>query len=156
MTNSISPMVHCPKFDLAIIELADTYGVLLFGDFEQAMEQEKTHIRLRQKGFDDLVLERIWKNQLIVSHVSVQNGDLMRDPEIEFFYHSERLEEKKFQPINFRNDYVGYDNRFATLNNGRLITFNTVKTKDAIDFLPDWAENIRSQGWLDKSQVEII
>jgi len=41
-----------------------------------------------------------------ISHTGIQNGDLMRDPEMVFQFH-DHGEVQVAEPISFRNDYMG-------------------------------------------------
>jgi len=43
---------------------------------------EKEYITLKSSGFMDLVLEKLYKNTMSLTHYYEMNGDLVRDPDI--------------------------------------------------------------------------
>ena len=68
-------------------------------------------VRIHVDGYMPLVVEAIGQSgdggQLIaLSHTTVQNGDLMRDPEIVFEIR-EIAKAHTAEPLSYRNDFVG-------------------------------------------------
>jgi len=84
-----------------------------------------------------------WKNLKVISfaHFSVQNGDAMRDPEVNFLYNDEGLY-PLVVPFYFRNDYTGTETEAMDISAG---TINNKKQKEITSFFRGWLDNIYQQ-----------
>lgn len=123
---------------------AKTLDQLLCGD--QA-------VRVTVEGYMPLSVERIGASGdgrplVAISHTAVQNGDLMRDPELVFELF-ELDDVTAAEPITFRNDFVGalrdvydYD------DHGRRTHLRPRLKAELKDFASMWFRNLRAQGFL--------
>lgn len=108
------------------------------------------------EGYMPLSVERIGASGdgrllVAISHTAVQNGDLMRDPEIvfELFEHAgEHLAE----PIAFRNDYVGVlEDVYRYDGTGRRTHVRPRLKAELKAFARTWFRNLKAQGFLGSS-----
>ena len=112
----------------------------------------KQAVRLNVEGYMPLVIERIGASGdgrplIALSHTAVQNGDLMRDPEIVF-----ELHELGAEPITFRNDFVGVlQDVYEYDDSGRRTRVYLSRKADLRSFARIWFRNIRAQGFLGSS-----
>ena len=95
---------------------------------------KKDYIKLEAVGFDDLVLEKIGRNEYSLAHYSILNGDAMRSPEITF-----KIVKKSLEPTSYLDDYLGdYKDYEELKENPNLIL-------ELKDFFNSWLTNIESQ-----------
>lgn len=118
----------------------------------EGMSFDDSHRRFTAPGYMPLVVEQLYiddkgRTVFSVAHYGEQNGDLMRDPDMEIAVdHAGRTVE----PLTFRNDYL---QRFETVYKrdaaGRLLYSPRLRS-DLDDFLRQWLKNIDEQGFLDQ------
>ena len=82
-------------------------------------------------------------------HSFTQNGDLMRDPEICFFYfeESEAAQMAGVYPYSYQLDPLGIYQESIELVNGELIV-NLMQQKQHTDFANLWLHNIKEQEFI--------
>jgi len=123
-------------------ELVEAAGVK--DAFETA---EKFHLRLEQEPYEPLVIES-WpaspsymgeKRHISVAHYAERDGESLADPDI--------LMTNSGYPIEIQQ-LLGYTRVLSIGANGKTYV-NTRAKLDLDDFMALWAENIRSQGWLE-------
>ena len=73
-------------------------------------------------------------------HYSEQNGDLMTDPEVLFWYVG-----GTYYPLSFRNDFVPVDNVYVEFCEDGGIQFNPKAQNDLVSFCNTWMQNIKHQ-----------
>ena len=99
-------------------------------------------------GYMDLVIEKSYKDSdtttiYTMTHYGEQNGDLMRDPDMELRVDPEA---GTVEPLTWQNDYIGrYDQVYITRNGQRLYSPRLRASLD--DFLWHWLQNIEAQGF---------
>jgi len=100
-----------------------------------------SYMKLRTPGFMDLVIEKLYKNRISLSHYYEQNGDLMSDPDMELIvdHKNKTLTAATFQQDNMAIYHEAY--RGEELVNPDL-------EDDLNNFLEDWLSNISRQGHL--------
>ncbi len=77
----------------------------------------------------------------VISHTTVLNGDLMRDPEMEFVTRN-----GKYYPITYRQDYLGImQEALIYTNNGTPIKYRPDLMRDLAEFANEWMLNIEQQ-----------
>jgi hypothetical protein len=109
---------------------------------------DKDHIRIENKGYMPLTVERVDRDLISLCHYGELNGDLMRDPEVVFTVSADQAQA---QPVYFRNDYAGMEHttipgRFGDV----LVQPSRQKSLDA--FVTTWMNNIREQGFIKKAE----
>jgi hypothetical protein len=112
-------------------------------------------VRITVDGYMPLSVERIGASGegrplVAISHTAVQNGDLMRDPELvfELFEHDDIT---AAEPITFRNDFVGILNDVYDYDdNGRRTHVRPRMKADLKSFARTWFGNLRAQGFLSR------
>lgn len=114
-----------------------------------------TETRITSEGFILLSIEDIGHSpdglwQIAISHTGVQNGDLMRDPEMVF-----TLQEiggiTVAEPVSSRNDYMGILQEVYTYNGEGRRTHVNPRLKCELSSLTSiWFRNLKHQGFLDK------
>lgn len=108
----------------------------LLAAFPQIMEHQYSYMQFSAgEAFDKLNLEWISRSELAISHTYVQNGDLMRDPEIVL---SVNKNDRTVFPVEYQNDSLGLYGRYEE---------GDAKSKDCNAFLRDWLRNIDAQGY---------
>lgn len=102
------------------------------------------HLKLSNKPYMDLVMERYGNSTIIVGHYFVQNGDLMSDPilameDINGYWSPLRIEQW--------SNYVIRDTVCAFFKDGKL-TIYPDRMDDFMNFQRLFARRIKKQGWV--------
>lgn len=104
--------------------------------------------------FMPLSVEKIFTDALgehwSFTHYGEQNGDLMRDPEVIFILQKET---GRVIPSYFRSDYLGKENYYVWLENGKPY-FHPQPQKDLTQFCNDWLIQINQQQDLSKVELQ--
>lgn len=108
--------------------------------FPQVISGEYRYLRLESEGYMPLSLEWVYKNQVSIMHTFIQNGDLMRDPDV--VVRVDR-EEKTVQAVSFQQDGGPPIYQEVMDYEGRVI--DPRGQKDINSFLTGWLSNIREQ-----------
>ncbi len=118
------------------------------------------HVRIdnAKPDFMAVVVERVNEVDLghiySVAHYYEQNGDLMRDPDVEFLkvvYEFERVGCKPgifYFPLTFRQDNMGIDQEaviFEEVDGKTVIRCNRKAQADLVTFCNQWMRNIKNQ-----------
>ena len=112
-------------------------------------------IKLTVEGFMPLSIEIIsipgdGPQLVAISHTGVQNGDLMRDPEMVFQFHAYG-DTHYAEPISFRNDYMGtMQEVYRYDDHGKRTHVDPRLKKELASFARLWFRNLKAQGFLDK------
>lgn len=117
--------------------------------YVRACEANDGHIKIESDGYMPLTIEKLWYGDCYgnpifsITHYGVQNGDLMRDPDITF---SIDPKNKRIIPQTFQNDYVGlYQEVFKEINGKMMYSQSLLRSLD--QFLWDWLKNLEYQGF---------
>lgn len=111
-----------------------------------------THRRYEAPGYMPLVLETLYQDGTAtvysLAHYGEQNGDAMRDPDMEL-----RIDHTAgtVEPLTFQNDYMGMYQEVYVTRNGQRLYSPRLRT-DLDDFLWRWLQNIAEQGFLRQAQ----
>lgn len=111
----------------------------------------ETAVRITVDGYMPLSIEHIGQsaenNRLIaISHTGIQNGDLMRDPEMVFEVH---VATSAAEPLSFQNDYIGLFQEVYRLDDmGKKTHVNTKLKAELKSFARLWFRNLKDQGFL--------
>lgn len=106
--------------------------------------------RFKAPGFMDLTVECLYCRDpygnpvYSITHWGCQNGDMMRDPDMEF---SIDRDGERIIPLSFRNDYMGIHQEILKVINGKQMYSASLVT-DLDAFLWQWLKNIRAQGFI--------
>ena len=95
-----------------------------------------TYMKFKQDGFDDLVLEKVGEDEYSIAHYYVQEGDLMRDPEITFMLENA---DRSIYFLSFRQDNMGI---YYTADER-----TEEQIGDLRHFFEQWLINIKNQGF---------
>ena len=112
----------------------------ILGDLEELPEYQK----LEASAFMDLHVNKIYEEKeeplvrISLSHYYRQNGDMIPDPDIEFFIFPDM---KMVEPIAFQDSF-GYREVFP--ESGGI---DLEARKDMLVFLNQWLSNILAQGY---------
>lgn len=105
---------------------------------------EKSSRRIGEPGgaYMPVSVERLWKDKYSVTHYYEMNGDLMRDPDMEFVRHGDRI-----YPVYFRQDgYPGAENEVFTYDDrGKIVSVDDKVQKGLATFANTWMKNIKRQ-----------
>jgi hypothetical protein len=119
-----------------ITEIAAKHGLNLAAS--------STHLRLEMEGYQPLVIEKIGRHLVSVAHYAYENGDAMSDPDVVFFTgRGDWIATEISQILGYRRAVVLTDDMTE------IDGVNPAKQADIAEFAEMWAENIRSQGWLE-------
>jgi len=111
---------------------------------------EHTSYKLESKGWMPLTVETWMESGFLnvsVCHYGEQNGDLMADPEMVFL-----LAYGQEVPVYFKNDYVGTEQVFSKVEDGKLF-LKKRGVADLKSFSKTWASNLKAQGHSMKTPV---
>ena len=106
------------------------------------------HRRYYSGEFMPLVVEKLYEDGAAtvysLTHYGEQNGDAMRDPDMEL-----RIDHAAgtVEPLTFRNDYMGIFDQVYITRNGQKLYSPRLRT-DLDCFLWQWLKNIQDQGFL--------
>jgi len=117
-----------------------------FEDLQQAKLGDSTTIENRpyQTLHGEIIGEIDNFKVFAMSHTAVQNGDLMRDPEIVILLDNER---QQAHAMSYQNDFLGGNvDTCLKYENGKWLA-NTAKKNELEKFLKGWSENINEQGF---------
>jgi len=83
-----------------------------------------------------------FEEHVVISHTYETQGDLMRDPEMEFV-----SKDGKFFPITFRQDNLGIDQQVFQYSDldGRPVRYNSRLMAHLAEFADQWLLNINRQ-----------
>ena len=84
-------------------------------------------------GYEELTIEKIGPDRLSVAHHYVQRGDLMCDPEIVF-----HIDNGVWRPVRYTQHPGIHQHNPAGV--------------DVEDFVTQWSENLREQGFVDAAK----
>jgi hypothetical protein len=105
----------------------------------------EAHLRLEQPSYMPLVIEKIAKHQVSVSHYFEQNGDLIADPDVVFF-----TAYGAWIPTEITQCFGGFARYVQLSDSGEKITGIAAKGQaDLASFCRMWARNLKEQGWLE-------
>ena len=105
---------------------------------------------LKSEGWMPLTVETWMESGFLnvsVCHYGEQNGDLMADPEMVFL-----LAYGQEVPVYFKNDYVGTEQVFSKVEDGKLF-LKKRGVADLKSFSKTWASNLKAQGHSMKTPV---
>ena len=120
-------------------------------------------IKIKVKGYMELVIEKIAKNQISVAHYFEQNGDLCVDPEIVFLiapgYDRDYKKVTRWYPISFGQppimggiaslNFSGYEEYVVEWDNkGNPARYYARRQADCATFSNMWGRNLRAQGFV--------
>lgn len=91
-------------------------------------------------GYMPLIIEKIGSNMISVAHYYEQNGDLMRDPEIEFILDSDKEE---LRPRSYVQDNIGAY-QYLEKDDG---TVDPIAEAQLSKFTVNWFDNIKWQDY---------
>ena len=108
----------------------------------------RNHRRYESAGFMPLVIESLYSEGddvkvYSLTHYGEQNGDAMRDPDMEMRVD---FEAGTVEPLTFRNDYLGIFQEVYITRNGKQLYSPRLRT-DLDEFLWQWLKNIGEQGY---------
>ncbi len=121
---------------------------LLPDGIESFCSDPEGYAKLQSKGYMDLNIDvQNWKEKnkktfrISMAHNSIQNGDVMCNPDMEIRIHREA---KMAEALTFQNDYVGVFNRVYKEGDENMV--NMKMKKELNSFLNQWLKNIKMQG----------
>ena len=98
-------------------------------------------------GFMPVSVEKLFHiptfdEHFVISHTYEQNGDLMRDPEMEFV-----IKDGKYFPITFRQDNLCIMQEVLVCrdSDGTPVRYNATLQHDLVEFANMWLININAQ-----------
>jgi len=118
---------------------------------------EADHLKIESKSFMPLTLEFLHKvltssgegRLYSLSHTYVQNGDLMRDPEMCFIVVPDPgSTETLIYPQMYQQDSLGLYEESVHINGGKVAGFIPVWQASHCTFANRWLKNILAQGFL--------
>lgn len=131
-------MKTCPKMQQIIEALAAKHGL----DLAAA----EGHLRLELPCFMPLVIEKIGRHLVSVTHYYYQNGDACPDPDMVFYTGAEG-----WMPVEI-TQVLGYTRCLTLGADGKPEGIAIRSYNDVASFAEFWANNIREQGWLERGQ----
>jgi hypothetical protein len=101
-------------------------------------------LHLKADGFNDVVIEKLWKNRVSLTHYGEQNGDLMKDPDVEVLL----LPDGTIRGVSYQNDYVGV---YHTCEDDPPEAY---RSRSLQAFLALWLRELHEQGFATPSPAE--
>jgi hypothetical protein len=111
-------------------------------------------LKIEVEGYMPLHVEIIGRGPrgatlLSIMHTYVQNGDVMRDPDVEVEVVPGSDEE--WLPVSYRQDGLGIFQE-AVSTEGGVVRYNHPQVVDVKRFLGMWDRNIRDQGFVEAAR----
>lgn len=103
-----------------------------------------SYIRIEKPNYQPLNIETIGTNLVAVSHTYIQNGDVMRDPEMVFYT---GYGEGGWVAISWQNDGIGRLIESVKMKDGKPGSFYPKVQADQASFAAMWARNLKAQGF---------
>ena len=115
--------------------------------FFEAADRNGGHVKLKSGEYMPLVIEHLYSipghgEVYSMTHYGEQNGDLMRDPDMELLVDNDR---GVITPMTYRNDYVGVFQQVFVDDTLRWFRPGLMVQLD--EFLYLWRNNIAAQGF---------
>ena len=107
--------------------------------FPDVVSGKYSYLRMESDGFEPLSIERLYNNRYSIMHTFEQNGDLMRDPDMEILIDTE---EQTIQAATYELSGLGI---YQQVYQGELV--NTRLQRELNTFLNQWLKNISGQGF---------
>lgn len=104
------------------------------------------YAKINNSNYSPVSVEKLmdiptFDTHFVISHTTVLNGDLMRDPEMEFVTRN-----GKYYPITYRQDYLGIMQEALIYTNDRTpIKYRPDLMRDLAEFANEWMLNIEQQ-----------
>lgn len=110
---------------------------------------KRDYIRIENNPYMPLVIDWLGNNSrgwnfISVSHTYIQNGDIMRDPEIVFL-----ITDNDWLPVSYRNDSIGAYSEAVIVDDGEVRSIPPPVLKDLQIFARTWDRNISDQGYIE-------
>lgn len=101
--------------------------------------------QLSREGYLPLNVERVERARVSVSHTYVQEGDIMRDPEIVIEFNDGT---GMAEAISFQNDGLGiYQEVYVCDGDGKKTSVYARRKRELNEFLHQWLTNLKDQGF---------
>ena len=129
-------------------------------DLNQLLNSARA-VRITVPGYMPLSVEEIGSSgdgyRLVsLCHYGEQNGDLMRDPDIVFLFHT-GPDSAAAEPVSFRNDYLGIvQDVYRYDETGRRTHVVPSLKQELKDFAESWFANLKDQGFFGSTAVREI
>lgn len=123
--------------------------------------RDAKYLKLLSEGFMPLVIEKLEDNvvtplgvgfTLSLCHYYVENGDLMRDPEMVFIIVDNRHQEERIQDVHifpklFQLDNIGLYEESIHIETGQIKLIQKKWQNEHCSFANFWLNNILQQGF---------
>ena len=137
-------------------------NILKILEMARAAGRPIDHIKIENPGWMALVIEYLGTPGphgypvVSVTHYGEMNGDLMRDPDMEFELADMGDGEVKMYPFSYRNDYMGVDRQVYRLNDqGRATGIDLREKRGEESLARIWNKNIADQGFVKKYAADL-
>lgn len=108
------------------------------GGIERFLKSENGYLKLTSTGFMPLVIEKIGKNTISITHYYEQNGDLVPDPDITAKIYPEH---RMAEALTYQDTYK-YEEIYP--ETGKV---NVKLKKELNTFLNQWLHVLKQQGF---------
>lgn len=95
------------------------------------------YLKFKKDHFDDLVMEKMGEKEYRIAHYYVQNGDLMRDPQITFRV---KEDQREVCILSYAQDNLGIYQETTDRSEEEI--------EELLAFFDQWLVNIRNQGFV--------
>jgi len=103
------------------------------------------HLKLESSGFMALCIEHVGPNQISFAHYYLQNGDMMKDPDVVMEID---LANKAAFPLTYQQDGLGlYQEIYECDDTGKKLRFSPNLQKSIESFMVTWFDNMKNQGF---------
>ena len=102
-----------------------------------------TYLHFERDGLEPLTVENVGDNLISVMHSFVQNGDLMRDPDIVLLVDNAN---KTASAVSYEMSSIGLYKEYMDFETGKIL--DEAGQKETDSFLSDWFKNIERQQYV--------
>lgn len=117
--------------------------------FLDVVDANDGYSKFTSGGFEDLVIENVWIKDYAgrpvysIAHYYIQNGDMMRDPEMTVAIDKEC---GRVIPVSYRQDCFGTYQEVFKMSGGKTY-YHERLLRELDDFLWMWLKNVSDQGF---------
>lgn len=103
------------------------------------------YLKIKNKPYMDLNVDRLSGNVISMAHNYIQNGDVMADPDMTIEIYPDQ---RRAEALTFQNDGVGvWQAVYNYDDQGRKVAVRPRLKKELNSFLVQWLRNLKAQGF---------
>ncbi len=142
-------LLYCTRMQEVITHLLDKHKI--------DIDAERLSLTLNQEHYDRLSIQKLDQNLIEVCHYRLVNDDPCYDPSIVFAIHFDSYtDSKEWIPLSMQTIFDQLFEGAESIGDGKVNIINYEKMQDIANYAEGWAVRIRTNGWFQDVEVEVI